>query len=1044
MSGKIGPKLERGISVLKKQYFKRIVAVLLTASIMGIMLQASVTHAWASTDIKQEEFKNIVNTYSIDSTIPNYKEYIAAYDETYPETEIVIAATDFVRYEEDGLEVEPELYKDYDGMAGDSVLTADNSLIEYEIQVEESGFYYLSLLYFPVEGRSSDIQRSFFVDGKLPYNEMALIEFYRIWKTEIQDTFIDNHGVTMRNWEKDNQGNDIKPRSVEAPQWISSYCYDNNGYITSPLAIYLTKGNHTISMLSLREPMLIHEISLKNVEKIMDYDSTINSWNQAGAEESRGQYIRIEAENASMTSSQMLYPKQDQSSPAIYPSSSKTLLNNTIGDNSWRDSGQWIEWSFDVAETGYYNISLHAKQSYLRGINVSRKITIDGEVPFEEMSDYQFKYNSRWRNIVLSDDEERPYYFYLEKGNHTIRMEVVLGEFSDIVSEVEDAVKKLNSIYRKVIRITGVAPDIYRDYQIEATLPGLEAELIDVRDQIEGVILRLREVAGSNSDKETVLRTMRDQLTQLIKDQEDFIKVISSYKVNVRACGNWITQVIQQPLALDRINIYSPDVEVEYENTSFWSKLVYEIKRLFYSFIIDYNMIGNVADVDSENVTLTLWIGTGRDQANVIKSLIDDTFTNETDINVNVQLVDMGTLLKATLAGEGPDVAIQVGPTQVATGQVAAGMISSANDTPVNYGIRNAVLDLTEFEDYPEVAARFSESAMVPFTYKDAVYALPDTQSFLMMFYRMDILAEIGLQLPRTWDEVKVAMTVLSKNQMEFGMLPGEQVFAMMLYQMGGSYYNADGSASALDSEISINVFKEYCEFYTDYKLDKETSVEERFRTGECPIIIADYQFYNNLQVSAPDIKGLWDFTVVPGILEEDGSINHTTGSIGLADLIMADTEYPEESWEFLKWWTSAATQTMFGREMESLMGSSARVATANLEALENLSWPVDDYKALMAQFNQTRGIPQVPGGYYSWRNVNNAFYTVTTDTDTATPREELMEKVIYINAEIAYKMDELDIDKEGENKSSVIGSLNLELNEEEKSSVKRRIGNGN
>ncbi|HKL79252.1 MAG TPA: extracellular solute-binding protein [Mobilitalea sp.] len=999
----------------QKKYLKRIIAIILMVSMVNVSLQVSTTRAQAETDVPQEEFKKIVNTYSIDDTIISYKEYIASYDEIYSKTEITVPATEFVRYEQDGIAVEPEVYKDYDGMAGDSILTDDKALIEYDIEVAESGFYFLSLLYYPVEGKSSDIQRSFFIDGKLPYNEMALVEFNRLWKTEIQDTYMDNNEVIVKNWEKDNQGNDIKPRSIETPQWISSYCFDSNGYITSPLAIYLTKGAHTISMLSLREPMLIHELTLKNIGKVMDYDSVIKTWDKAGAKETTGHYVRIEAENASMTSSQMLYPKQDQSSPAVYPSSPKTLLNNTIGDNSWRDAGQWIEWTFEAPESGYYNISLHAKQSFLRGINVSRKITIDGEVPFDEMSDYQFKYNSHWKNIVFSDNEGIPYYFYLDKGNHTIRMEVVLGEFSDIVSEVEDAVKKLNAIYRKVIRITGVAPDIYRDYQIEATLPGLEAELTDVRDQIADAIIRLREVAGKNSDKETVLRTMRDQLTELIKDKEDFIKVITSYKINVRACGNWITQVIQQPLALDRINVYSSDVKVEYDNTTFWDRLFYEIKRLFYSFVIDYNMIGNVAKDDHENVTLTLWIGTGRDQANVIKSLIDDTFTNETDINVNVQLVDMSTLLKATLAGEGPDVAIQVGPTQVATGQVAAGMISSANDTPVNYGIRNAVLDLSEFEDYPEVAARFSESAMVPFAYKDAVYALPDTHTFLMMFYRMDILAEIGLELPRTWDEVKVAMTVLAKNQMEFGMLPGEQIFAMMLYQMRGSYYNTDGTASALDSEISINTFKEYCEFYTDYKLDKETSVEERFKTGECPIIIADYTLYNNLQVSAPDIQGLWDFTVVPGILKEDDTINHTTGSIGLADLIMADTEYPKESWEFLKWWTSAPTQTMFGREMESLMGSSARVATANLEALENLSWPVDDYTELMAQFEQIRGIRQVPGGYYTWRNVNNAFYTVTTDTDTATPREELMEKVIYINAEIDYKMDELDIDIKNE-----------------------------
>jgi ABC-type glycerol-3-phosphate transport system substrate-binding protein len=234
---------------------------------------------------------------------------------------------------------------------------------------------------------------------------------------------------------------------------------------------------------------------------------------------------------------------------------------------------------------------------------------------------------------------------------------------------------------------------------------------------------------------------------------------------------------------------------------------------------------------------------------------------------------------------------------------------------------------------------------------------------------------------------------------------------------MGGTYYNGDGTRSALDSDIAVNAFKQYCEFYTDYKIDKETSVEERFRTGECPLIIADYTFYNNLQVSAPDIQGLWDFTVVPGILQEDGTINHTTGSIGLANLIMADTEYPDESWEFLKWWTSADTQTMYGREMESLMGSSARVATANLEALENLAWPVDDYEELMKQFSQVKGIPQVPGGYYSWRNVNNAFYTVTTETDTATPREELMDKVIYINAEIEHKLHELGLDNKDDNR---------------------------
>jgi ABC-type glycerol-3-phosphate transport system substrate-binding protein len=758
--------------------------------------------------------------------------------------------------------------------------------------------------------------------------------------------------------------------------------------------------------------MLIHAITLKNPETVSDYATVKAELDASGATATSGQSIRIEAENATKMSSQMLYPRQDQSSPAVYPSSPKLLLNNTIGGTSWEDAGQWIEWEFDVEESGYYNIAAYCKQNFVRGIDVCRKIYIDGEVPFSEMNDYGFSYAQNWRNEVLSDDDGNAYDFYLEAGHHTIKMEVVLGDMASIISQVQDTVQLLNSIYRQVIYITGVSPDIYRDYQIEASLPSLQGELVEAKEGIDATIAALRVTAGNNSDKLTVLETMSDQLEELIEDEERFTEVISSYKVNVRACGNWITQVLPQPLQIDRLMIYSSDSKPKIESSGWFSRAGYEIQRLYYSFVIDYNQIGNVAEDTDDSVTLTLWVGTGRDQANVVKALIDENFTNETGINVNVQLVDMSTLLRATLAGEGPDVAIQVANTS----GIAGAVLNTGNDTPVNYGLRDAVLDLTQFDDYSEITTRFSESAIVPFSFNGATYALPDTQTFPMMFYRKDILAEIGLEVPTTWDEVRVAMTVLAKNQMEFGMLPSEQIFAMLLFQNGGEYYTENGDASMLDSDIAVNTFKEYCEFYTDYKLDQATSVEERFRTGECPIIISDYTTYNNLQVSAPDIAGLWDFTVVPGVENEDGTINHTTGSTGLADIIMANTEYPEESWEFLKWWTSTETQTLYGREMESLMGASARVATANIEALANLSWPIKDYKELMEQFEQVQGIPQVPGGYYTWRNVNNAFYSVTTDssstgkTYTATPREELMDNVLYINAEIDYKREEFGL----------------------------------
>ena len=64
-------------------------------------------------------------------------------------------------------------------------------------------------------------------------------------------------------------------------------------------------------------------------------------------------------------------------------------------------------------------------------------------------------------------------------------------------------------------------------------------------------------------------------------------------------------------------------------------------------------------------------------------------------------------------------------------------------------------------------------------------------------------------------------------------------------------------------------------------------------------------------------------------------------------------------------------------QEMEALMGPSARYPTANLEAFSNLPWPVSDYKALSEQFKHVRAIPQVPGGYFTARHLNNAYYNV-------------------------------------------------------------------
>jgi ABC-type glycerol-3-phosphate transport system substrate-binding protein len=971
---------------------KRALAVLLAFALLLPGFAADV-----AAELSREEIEDILWRYTIDTDILPFNAYREIHPTHRPDRAYIINAADFSRYSafDDGVEVtQPIIQTDFEGVEGDSVYTAEDSIIEYEIYITEAGMYDISLLYYPVEGKSSEIQRSFFVNGVLPYRELAVIQFTRIWQNSVANE-ASGTGYIPLEWAQDNQGNDLKPRMVEAPEWQHAYLYDVDGYILNRLPVYFEEGINTLTIAAQREPMLIREIQLSNPPPPITYLEYRQRHDAAGARFVTGAAVELQAQNAIRTSSQMLYPTQDSSSPALTPASPKLLLNNTIGGHSWRFAGQWVEWSFTVPESGYYQIGVNVRQHFRRGTFAARKISINGEVPFREMEDYGFNYSANWRHETLANDDGEAYMFYLEAGTaNTIRFEVVLGRFGEVISEVRESIYELNAIYRKVIRLTGVDPDRHRDYQIGRSLPELRGELIAVRDRLDRAIDEIRKAGTRGSDQDRILVAMRDQLNILIRDVERFPRVLDSYKGNVRACGTWLNESMLQPLQLDAIVVSAPGTTNRMRNNSIFHRIWFELSRLFYSFFIDYNRIGNVSD-SGYGDTITLWIGSGRDQANVIKSLIDERFTpNHDGINVNVMLVDMATLLQATLARQGPDVAIQVGW-----------------DLPMNFGLRNAVADLSGFDDLPEIRKRFDPSAMVPFEFNGATYALPETQTFPMLFYRKDILSELGLEIPTTWDEVKVSMAVLAQNQMEFGMLPNELLFATILFQNGGEYYNEDGSRSALDNEEGINAFRIYTEFYTDFKLERETSVEERFRTGEAPMIIADYTVYNNFQVSAPDLRGMWGFAPIPGTVMEDGTINNVAATQGGACIIMYHSDR-DASWDFLKWWTSAETQIAFGREMESLMGSAARIPTANLEAFSMLPWPVADYNALRAQFANIRGIPQVPGGYFSFRNVNNAFYSVTTPADDRptgarglpTPREELTDKVILINDEINYK----------------------------------------
>ena len=163
-------------------------------------------------------------------------------------------------------------------------------------------------------------------------------------------------------------------------------------------------------------------------------------------------------------------------------------------------------------------------------------------------------------------------------------------------------------------------------------------------------------------------------------------------------------------------------------------------------------------------------------------------------------------------------------------------------------------------------------------------------------------------------------------------------MYATMLLQNGGAFYRNDDKESDLDSRIGIETFKQWTEFYTDYKLEREYDFANRFRTGQMPIGLTDYTMYNQLSVFAPEIRGLWGFVPVPGTVAGRWYLESGRTERRQRGHDAEGAKDKEAAWEFMKWWTSTPIQAEFGREMEGLMGAAARYPTANIKALDQLA----------------------------------------------------------------------------------------------------------
>ena len=924
----------------------------------------------------------------------NYFNYYNTYkDAPRPQGEILINGAEFQAAEKTDAETSIQT-ADQKPLTGVVLEEEGNRWAEWSLEVPESGVYSLYMSYYPLEANGKDLEFSLLLDGRRPFSETATMTLPRLWRDKVLE-----NGSTIR---QDDNGNDPRPTQEEAPRLYTKALQDTQGLYSEPYLFYLEAGTHVLRIDMGLESMLLHTIAVRNQEELRSYEEYRAL--HADAPVVKGETIRIEAENTLEKTSSSIYPTEDRGSAATEPHDPSRQRLNTIGQGNWAFPGERLTWGVKVPETGWYKLAFRAKQSESEGMNSYRILYINGEIPFAGAEALSFPFRDDWYVQELES------YIYLEAGKvNTISLECTSAKMSGPLRDIQQAVLDLNVLYRKIIVITGASPDTYRDYQLQKEIPELIDSLTAAKTLLAQVSEEIKTLTGSTGSQASIVDEVLVLLDDFIAKPHTISQRLSKFKEDLEALASIIMDLSEQPLELDCIAVVPEGGVLPRERAGFFEDLYFGLQKFLHSFTDDYSAIG--ASSEGDNV-VTVWCSGGRDQAKIIKRLVDDSFSTTYDIPINLNIVDTAstptgsTLVQAVLAGRGPDVALLV-----------------TKDTPVNLAMRGALVDLSDPRfDLDEIQKTTFPSAWIPFQYNGGIYAVPESQVFDMLFYRTDIFEELDLTPPETWEDFYKMMQVLQNNNLQVGIgeidptnqgvSAGIAQFNKFLYQNGGQYYTDKLDRTLFDTDVAYEAFEKWAELYTKYKLDRSFDFFNRFRSGEMPVGIAAYTTYNQLAVAAPELAGLWDFALIPGTRREDGTIDRTQTSNGTGSIMLAAAEehgVAQEAFTFLKWWTSTEVQAEYAKELEMTMGVAARHTPANVEAFKTVGWTKAEQTLLLEQWNWVTEVPQIPGNYTVSRSLTSAL-RAAIDNGTS-PRRELSIYNKEINSEIKRKRQEFDLE---------------------------------
>ncbi len=853
---------------------------------------------------------------------------------------------------------------------------------EIVVDVPQDGIYYMGFYYFDNSDSILPIELEMKINGDYPFYESRRLIFESNWLNPESKVY-------------DRYGNEVLSKPDKEYEWNYKYVMDASYRYSEPLGIELKKGENTIELEVAEGNFSLGGVKLTRAVDFVGVESK---------EVATGDNLYvIEAEYPSFRNDSSIRALCEYD-VALTPYNVSSRELNTIDGGSFKTAGQSIGYEVSVEEAGNYYIALNYKQSDKTDFPVFVDVRVDGSILNENFKDVPLEYNKGYVVKTL-DDGEQYLSVYLEEGVHDLSFTISVDPVRHVIEEIEKIMSEINDLSLEITKVAGTNKDKYRDLDLEQYIPGVGDSLISYADTLDGLVESVRQYSP---DVEQIgafyaISVASSQLRNLAADPKELPYRMAELTTNTSSVTSYLATLLDElnrnRVSLDKIMVYQEDAELP-SKPGFFKSMQLNISRFFASFTQqDYS----ASSKDDE--ALQVWVNRPRQYLEIMQKMIDEDFTAQTGIEVDLSLMpDQNKLVLANASGDAPD---------IATG------INYA--IPFDLGIRGALVDLTEFDDFAPIVDRYTEGLLVPSTIEDGIYSLPETRNFYVLYYRTDILEKLGLEKPETMDDVRNMLPELQMRGLNFfyptaGMtMKNFHGTTPLLFQNGATLYGEYAGDTTINSEEAVEGFKELTELFTIYNAPKDVpSFYQHFRNGDMPLGISDFGVYNLLTNAAPEIANSWEIALIPGVEDDNGEIlRYSAGGADSTVMFKSDEEREAKAWEFMKWWSSAEVQSEFGQSLQITYGDEYIWNTANIEAFATLPISTEDKKVIVEQDKWIMEAPRILGTYMLERELSNAYNSIVVDGENL--RITLDNAVKRIDRETERKLEEFGYIKDGE-----------------------------